>query len=301
VSDKAAAAAPSGTIHDQGYQRYEGARTPQARRFLVIARNVIAVAWKSRWGVKLPLLLTVGTLLIFAAVLVVITKVQAMSHGRTPDMFRPDRVLANARAVFSGWGVVLTITVAMGAIADDLRSGAFQFYFSRPLRPADYVRGKLLGLAAVVGFASFAGPFLLGILRVTLVDDLTQARAVIGVIPESFVIGVLSTAALVLPAAGVASLLRQRTAAQAAFIVYWTVVSGVATVLSYELRLPLIGLIAINRDLDVVTRALLGVRQELRSPEPWQAALVIVLVSVAGYVALTRRIRSASTAGIGGV
>ena len=54
MSERVAGA--TGTIHDQGYQRYRGERLPQSRRFLVIARNVMAVAWKSRWGVKLPVL-----------------------------------------------------------------------------------------------------------------------------------------------------------------------------------------------------------------------------------------------------
>jgi ABC-2 type transport system permease protein len=301
VSDKAAAAAPTGTIHDQGYQRYEGTRTPQARRFLVIARNVVAVAWKSRWGVKLPVLLTAFALVITAGVLVLMTKVQALMHGPVPDMLRVDRVLAISCSFFTLFGVVLTITVAMGAIADDLRSGAFQFYFSRPLRPADYVRGKLLGLFVVVGSASFAGPVVLAIVRVALVENLAQARAALHILPACIVIGVLGTLALVLPAVGLASLLRQRVAAQAAFIVYWVVLANAAVGLSYNLRLPALGLLSLSNDLQTVTRALLGVRQELRSPEPWQAALVIVGVAVVGYVALARRIRSASTAGIGGV
>ncbi len=38
-------------IHDLGYSRYVGARTAPGRRFLVIARNVLAIGWRSRWGV----------------------------------------------------------------------------------------------------------------------------------------------------------------------------------------------------------------------------------------------------------
>ncbi len=291
----------TGTIHDQGYQRYEGVRLPRSRRFLVITRNVLATAWKARWGVKLPLLGAVLTLVVSAGIMIVMGQIESRMGGRGGRLLRADTVLFISYGFFSLFGIILAATVATAAIADDLKSGSFQFYFSRPLRPDDYVRGKLLGLFVLIGCSTFAGPVVLSIIRVCLAEDLGGAIKLLPIIPKAILLGVAGTSALVLPAIGLGALLGKRVAAQAAFIVYWIVISGFVSVVAHELRLPLVGLLALNSDVNVVGGYLFGMPSDSGSPEPWQAGLAIVVFSVAGYVALRRRIRSSATAGLGGV
>jgi len=59
-------------IHDLGYEPYRGPKTPHAGRFWVIARNVFSVAWRSKWGVRLPLFATVGTVIAASVILYVV-------------------------------------------------------------------------------------------------------------------------------------------------------------------------------------------------------------------------------------
>jgi hypothetical protein len=292
----------TGTIHDQGYQRYQGARLPQSRRFLVIARNVMAVAWKSRWGVKLPILGSVIALVVSAGIMIAFDQLDSRLHGQAGQLLRADAVLYRSYVwAFSTFGAILAATVATAAIADDLKSGSFQFYFSRPLHADDYVRGKLLGLFTLVGCATFAGPVTLAVIRVCLADDFAQAMKLLPVLPKAMLLGLAGTTSMVLPAMGLGALMGRRIAAQAAYIVYWIVVSGIAAMLAHGLHQPAIALVSLASDVDAVGSYLFGVLPDPGTPAAWQAALAIVAFAVAGYAAVRARLRSASTAGIGGV
>ena len=61
--------APFAQIHDQGYERYTGARSEQGSRFWIVAKNVAAIAWRSRWAVKIPIVLTALTVMALAGVM----------------------------------------------------------------------------------------------------------------------------------------------------------------------------------------------------------------------------------------
>jgi hypothetical protein len=220
--------------------------------------------------------------------------------GRAGNLLRADAVLFRAQEFFALWGIILSATVATAAVADDLKSGAFQFYFSRPLRADDYVRGKLLGLFVLIGFSTLVGPLFLSIVRVGLVTDFAEAVTLLPVIPKALALGVASTAALVLPAAGLGALLGRRIAAQAAYILYWVVIAQAAKGVSRALDLPYIGLLALDLDVRVIGGTLFEVRERSFWPEAWQAALAILVISIAGYAALRARIRAAATTGLGG-
>src|SRR4030095_1170774 len=120
-----------------------------------------------------------------AGIMIVLGQVESRLQGRGGSMLRADVVLFQSQQFFALWGIILSATVATAAIADDLKSGAFQFYFSRPLRPQDYVRGKLLGLFVLVGLSTFLGPLVLAIIRACLVDDFAQAMKLLPVVPKA--------------------------------------------------------------------------------------------------------------------
>jgi hypothetical protein len=209
-------------------------------------------------------------------------------------------VVFNAVSFFQLWGFILTATVATAAIADDLRAGAFQFYFSRPLRAADYVRGKLLGLLVLVGMPMFAGPVALSIIRVFLVDDFGDAMRVLGIVPRAMAIGLAATVALVLPAAGLGALLKKRMPAQVGFAVGYLVIGSIAIGIGESLELPEIGALSIPASIGTLNKAVFEQPIDVDDPPVWAAALVLALFSAAGYWAIRSRIRSAESAGVGG-
>jgi ABC-2 type transport system permease protein len=284
-----------GTIHDQGYQRYTGERLPQSRRFLVIARNVLAVAWKSRWGVKLPLLLGVITLVITAGIMVFIAKLS----GRAPGL-KPDSFLYSSARYFEIWGFILAATTATTAIADDLRPGPYQFYFARPLRNRDYVIGKLLGLCLLVGLVMFVGPVVLAFLRVCVSDDFGQAMGNLHLILRAAALGVVGTIVLVVPAAGLGAILRHRRAAQAGYPVYYMVVTLMLVGVSHATEhWEILGL-STRASIMTIGRWLFGAAPESQLPPPWAAWAGVALFTALGYAAIRYRIRSAERAGMGG-
>lgn len=290
--DPTAAAPPAdrakGTIHDLGYQRYVGPRRPPGRRYWVIARNVVAVAMRSRWGTKLPVLGAGMTFLGAATIMAV-----------TGSALRADRVIVGAIEFCSFWGFLLAVNVAAAAVADDLKLGAFQFYFSRPIRPHDYVAGKLLGLSFVVGLAMFVVPVGLAIMRLLIIKDVSELADVWTVVPRAAALGAAGTIALVLPAAGFGALMQSRWPARAAYAIYYLVIGGIAAGLSEGLEKPWIQLISTFSDFVVVGRAVMGRDPRPEDPSAWAAGAALVFLSFLGWAIIWRRVKNAETAGLG--
>lgn len=156
-------------VYDLGYRRYEGRRATRALRFWPVARTSFRVV--RRW--PFWLILGLGAIPLFYHL------VLAYASGLTGGN-------AFLRRAVNPWGfgdglffglltqelfwVVLLLTVAgAGQIADDIRSGAMQIYFSKPITQLDYVVGKLVavvlacacltllpGLLLLLGAAAFA-------------------------------------------------------------------------------------------------------------------------------------------------
>jgi ABC-type transport system involved in multi-copper enzyme maturation permease subunit len=221
--------------------------------------------------------------------------------GRASQLLRADAIMFGSYPFFSAWGLLLSVTVAVPAVADDMASGAYQFYFSRPIRPDDYVRGKLLGLFAVIGVTTLAGPLVLAIVRVCLSDELAGAMKTLPLIGRTFMVGLVGTSALVLPAMASAALIGKRMAAQAAYVVYYVVLSSIAISLSQGLHAPGIALLSLVSDIAVVAASLFGVPGDTGLPPAWQGGIAIALIAAGSYAIVRAKVRSGASAGIGGV
>jgi hypothetical protein len=288
-------------IHDVGYESYRGARTPPARRFWTIAKNVFALAWRSRWGVKLPFLAAAGTTVAGAVVMYVARNKlfeTARQHGAPVP--RAEQIIFYSLLGYKLAAYMLATVVACAAIADDLRLGAFQFYFSRPLRTRDYLAGKLLGLALVVGVPMFLGPVILAIVRVCLADDVGQAVTLLPFVPRAALLGVLGTAAFVLPPAALGALVGKRGTAQALYVVYFVVLGNPSEGLPRMLGAPALALADVGYDVEVVGRALFGVTGAWPDVGTWPAAGALAVVCAASLAAIWWRVAHAETAGLGG-
>jgi hypothetical protein len=289
-------------IHDLGYAPYTGPRLPVGRRFLAIAGNVFSVSQKSRW-VKFPFLVAIGTTLVAAVIMWVLRlKLADEVRVRGGDFIpKAEDIVFHAVTFYEASAFLLATVVACAAIADDLRLGAFQFYFSRPIRPRDYVAGKLLGLSMVVGFAMFAGPVLLAIVRLILADSLAQAWQLIAIIPRALALGVIGTLAFVLPAAGLGALIQKRQPAQALFAVYVVLISAAAYGMSVPLGFPALRLVSVIQDVTLVGKAIFGLPIDRHwDPSPTAAAAALAVLCGAGLFLVIWRVRGAETAGLGG-
>jgi hypothetical protein len=299
----------AGAIYTLGYERYQGSRRDLGTRFWIIARTVIRQAWKSTWGVKLPLV---------AAAMVVMGGSVAMWFLRH-DIFDMVRLVATARGMrdeipgpemalywsmlfFSFLAFVLTTTVACRAIADDLRMGSFQFYFSRPLRVSDYVAGKLAGVLVVIGMPMLGGPVILALVRLLFASGAADAWAHADVLPRAVAVGVVGTVAYAIVGLALGALVGRRVWAQAGFAIYYLVIGNLIELAAMKLGEPLLALASIDANLTSLGVALLGAPPPPRGllPPAWAAAAFTALLVGLGLWIIGWRIRHAETAALGG-
>jgi hypothetical protein len=166
---------------------------------------------------------------------------------------------------------------------------------------ADYLRGKLLGLFAVVGVATLAGPLVLGLVRVALAAGEPGFARTALVVPELLLVGTVQTAAMVLPAAALGALLGKKTPARVAFALVWSVYSHFVWGLSQILHRDRLRLLSPDSCADAITAYFLASHTRGRLPDPGEAAVVLAGLFVGIYVYLVRRVRSAESAGLGAV
>jgi len=183
----------TGQIHDLGYKRYVGSRRSVATRWRVIMRHQMATAWKTWWRFKVWFILS----------LLATGIVTALLYAFSGSQFRIFLAASGAKAQFvevilplslfwyTNIALFASMFVAVPAVASDLQSGAFTFYFARSLRPRDYVIGKLAGISAMLSLIIAAGPLALAIARLGLSDGLDEVIALLQTLPRALAIGAL--------------------------------------------------------------------------------------------------------------
>lgn len=210
--------APS-TIHDLAYRRYEGPRTASTWRFWVIARASLRMQLRLR-AVKAFLLLGLLFLAGYAVALFFVASMGALAREAAgSDAVRRGLDGVVASGVFGGQSLSsLLLVMACGApaISSDLGAGAFQFYFSRPVSPAQYLAGRIVSAAGWAAVLSFLALGLLTLERLAL----TATDIPHGLLASAKIAGPLALRLLVLAAValGVSSLTRKRGLAQALFV-----------------------------------------------------------------------------------
>lgn len=293
--------AAKGAIHDLGYEPYRGPRRSVAQRFRVIARNVVAVAWRSRWGVKMPLLATLGGILVACAVMYISRNLlEPALQARGMPIAKAQAVMFYSTLFFGFPGFILALVVGGTTIADDLKTSAFQFYFARPIRPKDYVLGKLVGIALLVGIPTLAAPIILALFRLLLADSWNAFAKDLALLPRVGAAGLAAVLGYSLPAAAFGALVKKRQLAQALFAIYFLVIGGLADGLSIVLKLPLLKLVTIDDNLANIAQALYGIDARTQMPPAWASALAIATLGGMSVAIVYARIRRVETAGLGG-
>lgn len=219
-----AASAPTGVIHDIGYQRYTG---PRLGRWYAV-RSLYVHSVRTAFGIgrtgkaKVFPWFVVGIAFAVALIAVAVrsqSKTVFISYLQFPDTISVPVLLMLA-------------IVAPELVSRELRAHVLPLYFSRPLRRTDYALAKFAALATALWLV-FAGPqllmFLGGVFSVS--NGLTGAWVEF----TDFAVGVAyaAIAAVVYSAIGilVASLSGRRAVAAAAIVATFLVTVPVVGVL----------------------------------------------------------------------
>ena len=224
-----------GVIHDIGYARYAGERRPPSTLWRVIMRHHLTYAWKTLWRFKPWLLSAVGITLVAGVVMYVAQNTlfddlrQAGGPLRFLDGILPFTFKWYVRAAF-----LLTMTVGAAVVARDEETGAFTFYFSRPVRPIDYVIGRLVGMTILMAILLAAGPVLLALFRIGLARSTSEAIDLIPWVGRALVVGLLAAVAHAALPLAISSMAGRRTIAlgiwAAVYVVVTTIINGIAGV-----------------------------------------------------------------------
>jgi hypothetical protein len=304
VSDETPAkSAPAAAIHDIGYKRYLGTRRPQSTRYRVIVKNVIAHAWRGWWRMKIWVFGAVVVVVTLGAIMValrhrVFRELEDMAGGQVSFA---DGLLAYSLRYMTPLAFILTVTVVSGVVARDLRAGAFEFYFSRPVRPVDYVLGKIGGVVLIMATALLAGPLLLSLHRLAVVEDISEIRGLLPVVPKALLVGTFATLAYsIVPLAfsAISSNPRHTIAIWAAFYI---VGGGIAGGIAHGTGISAIGALDLTQAVAGMSFDIFDLnvtRANLPSLFEGMAVLSLYILAALGFIFW--RVVRAERAGLGG-
>lgn len=204
-----------GQVYDLAYRRYEGRRLGHATRFLVIARYALMMQWRQR-AVKLFLLVGLMFGGITAAALGVTWAFSGQVEGTIHGAARELESYAVTAALNAQWVPSFLLVLVCGApsVAADLRAGAFQFHFARPVSVGHYLAGRMLGATAWAALFTFGTLAVLCVERVAFNSDPAALLRLLGVGSLAAAMRVVTLGAVAL---GCSSLTRREGLAQAMF------------------------------------------------------------------------------------
>jgi ABC-type transport system involved in multi-copper enzyme maturation permease subunit len=289
--------APTGTIRDQGYQPYTGPRTEPAQRWRLIYARMARLALRQGWLLTL-LILSIFPALGAAVMLVLQLKVtQQLGAAGAPlaPAVPPYPLYVATRPYGTLLLAFLTALVSgAGAIADDLRSGATQFYFSRPVERWQYGLGKALVPVTMVGCVAIVPSLLVALVRLSLVESPAELLATLGQPLAAIALGLLETLALALPAVALSSVSKTRGYAQGSYAALFVLPWVAGSILCDVTRSPWPALLSLPAHLRSVGGALYGQAPEVtdRLFDPAVSALVLAALIVGSAWLTVRRVRA---------
>lgn len=299
----AAPGAPAtGAIFDLGYQRYVGARQAQGRRWRVIAAQQVRDAWRGWKRYKPALGMSICMTVGFAIAMYIAQQVPAGEMSSTSM----DVMLTWSFIWLAQICVIAGITIAAPTIASDRESGAFTFYFARPVRPFDYVVGKFMGIWLLQVGLYLAPVMLLSMMRLGFLADLDAIFAQSTMLPKAMVIGALVSMALSAIPLGLSAIAGKRRTAMMFWAIYYLVVLpiiiGLGASLDIDLRvLHPASCIKILADAWFRLITLPGGETVTSSPALVVLSIASLLGQSAAFLGLAYwRVRAANNHGIGG-
>jgi hypothetical protein len=279
-------------IRDLGYRAYEGERLPASNNSKVLLRHGLRRAWGS-WLVKIAAFTGWIPPIVACAIVGIMFWItqQAPPGAEVPEMPAAEAV----RDLFSWqiWLFVTMVTIGAGAaaIAEDLQFRAFQFYFSKPVTPPQYLLGRIGAVAFWVFMMTFPGALLLVLVLVgTAPEELRLERTglLLPTIFYSAIIAVVTACGSV----GLSSLSKSRALTMSAWIILFLVPHALGAIVNAVSGWPYILLLSLPELLNIVGDALFKIEPET-TLRWYHAAPVLALVAAGGTALALTRIRNA--------
>jgi ABC-2 type transport system permease protein len=297
-----AAATPAAAIHDLGYRRYLGTRRPQSTRWRVIVRNLLATSWRGWWRMKAwiigALLTTVG---IGVPMYISRQKIFAHLEQRGLPMTWADALLPMSFQFYAWFAFVLGATVAAAQVARDLRVGAFEFYFSRPVRPTDYMLGKVAGTTLIMACALAVGPLVLTLFRVGLSRELDEILPALALLPRTALVGLVAAVAFAVVPLAVSTLSTRPRITISIWVVFYFIWSGIVGALAIGLDQPDLAALSLPDALVGFAYGVYDVSPLFQQvPSAGASAAGLLGIIALALVVLHARVRRAERAGMGG-
>lgn len=291
-------------IHDLGYKSYVGTRRPQRTRYRVIVKNLLSHAWRGWWRMKI----WVGSA---AITTVVIGALMYLSKNEIFDVIErqglklnfADALLPMSFIWYTKIGFVLTLTVGAVVVANDLRVGAFEFYFSRPVRPVDYVLGKIGGLLLMMGTVLFIGPVLLALFRLGISESTDELVDNLMVVPRTVLVAGVGTLAYAVAPLAFSAISARNRHTMAAWAAFYLVAGSIAVAIAEGTGQPNIAAFDVATAVTGFARGVYDVTiiGEMRQQPSIEAcAAVLALYGAAAVALVFWRVRRAQRAGMGG-
>ncbi len=276
-------------IRDLGYKRYDGPRLPPRKRYGVLISRTLSLAWASGL-VKATIIVGLLPLLIAAVIMYFKLRMQMMLAARAAPIKMED---AAAWIYYGGYWCQIWFAFAMGllvaapAISEDVATGAFQFYFARPIERGHYATAKLVTASLLVAILIAVPTLALSLLRIGMEKEHVAAQ--LPWLAKSLAYSVIATAVLVLPPLALSSLTRQSGYAQGAwtaiFFLPWVLGEGMAAATD----VPEMTLISLPTSLRLVAQRIYGLTPSYDLPWYLPAAVLATWVILA-IVIIDRRL-----------
>ena len=298
AGDVGAAVEPAARVHDLGYKRYTGARKSQSSRYRVIGRKVVSIAWRGWWRMKLWIM---GASLTAFVITVLMYASEGVSRFMRAGEKLPlsDALLPMSFQFFEISAFALSMTVLASLVANDLRTGAFEFYFSRPVRAWDYVCGKVTGAVLIMGSVLFLGPIVLALVRIGLSEDVIGA---LHYLPRAALVGLLATLVYAIVPLTFSSISSSKLHTVPAWGAFYFLTTILIPVLSRGTGVLALEALDIPRSIHTLAYATFDVVPIFGSERPtaWVAIVGLLGYIVVGLAILYWRVSKAEKRGMGG-
>lgn len=214
------------TVRDLGYRAYEGELKPPSQNFWVMLRHGLFRIWGS-WVNRLVILfcwvplLVMGILALLQvpALLTVGGEIPADAEGLTRWFLSPPPVWCRTMTGMQFWFCATLVTIRSGAgvISEDLNNRAYQFYFSKPVTPIQYLAGRAGALAIIIFLLTFI-PTVLFIFITVLLGPEDQRLERLGLILPAILDGTIVAVATSALAVATSALSKSRALTLTAWV-----------------------------------------------------------------------------------
>jgi ABC-2 type transport system permease protein len=271
-------------IHDQGYRRYGGHRTPAGRAWAVIAKAGVRTLLSKRAFIGL-LLLSWIPFLVRAVQIYAATNLPQASF-LTPDA-RMFRQFLEQQEVFLFF---ITVYAGAGLIATDRRANALQIYLAKPLTRPEYIFGKLAILTTFLLLVTWVPAVLLLVIQIMFsgsfrffLDNLFLFPAI--TVFSSIQVVAVATAMLALSSLSKSS--RYVGVLYAGLLFFSQAIYAIVYAITRDSRLAWMSIAA---DLAQIGDAIFRVPLRFKMPVPVAFLVIAALVVIAGLI-LEKRVR----------